>query len=168
MRAFFFGGTMTEFKPYESAAEIEEVVRRFESCGYQPEEFVHARHLTVSAWYFLHFDAETAKERMRSGLQQFIRHHGKSGYHVTMTEFWLQVVEEVLHAIPEGDGALASVNQAVERLNDKVLIYEYFSRERLDSVEAKAGLIPPDRKPLAGARDRATEGRILNLRRARP
>jgi hypothetical protein len=158
---------MTEFTPYESPAEIEEVVRRFESCGYQPEEFVHARHLTVAAWYFLQFDADTAKERMRSGLQKFIRHHGKSGYHVTVTEFWLQAVEEVLHGIPESDGSVATVNKAVERLNNKGLIYEYFSRERIDSVEAKAGLIPPDRKALAGAGDSATEGRIPSLRQAR-
>jgi hypothetical protein len=141
---------MTEFKPYGSAAEIEEVVRRFESCEYQPEEFVHARHLTVATWYFLQFEASAAEERMRAGLQKFIRYHGKSGYHVTITEFWLRLVRHTLRELQANDGAVAGVNRVVERLNSKALILEYFSRERVESTEAKAGWLEPDLKMLPG------------------
>lgn len=140
---------MPEFEPYRTEAEIEAVVRRFESCEYQPEEFVHARHLTVAAWYFLHFDRAAAEERMRAGLLKFIKHHGKNAYHVTITEFWLQMVEQTLHQEGTGDGPVSRVNRAVERLSDKSLIYDYFSRARLESPEAKTRRIAPDLKPLA-------------------
>jgi hypothetical protein len=143
---------MTEFKLYGTAAEIEEVVRRFEDCDYQPEEFVHMRHLTVAAWYFLHFDADAAEERMRAGLQKFIRHHRKSGYHVTITEFWLQLVRNRLREAGENEGYVAAVNQAVEPLNNKALLYEYFSHGRIDSAEAKAGWVEPDLKTMPGVR----------------
>ncbi|MGA8220963.1 MAG: hypothetical protein WB780_04855 [Candidatus Acidiferrales bacterium] len=142
---------MTEFKAYGSAAEIEEVVRRFESCEYLPDEFVHARHLTVATWYFLHFEASAAEGRMRAGLQKFIRHHGKSGYHVTITEFWLRLVKQTLRDIRANDEGVAGVNRVVERLNNKAVIYEYFSRGRVESAEAKAGWLEPDLKMLPGA-----------------
>ncbi len=142
---------MSEFERYRSKAEIEEVVRRFESCNYQPEEFSHARHLTVAAWYFLHSDPKAAGERVRAGLQKFIRHHGKNGYHITMSEFWLRFVKKTLQEIgPEGD-FVSRVNQVVERLNNKSLIYEYYSREQLDTPEAKAAWIGPDLKDIPAA-----------------
>jgi hypothetical protein len=144
MRAIFFGGTMPESERYRSEAEIEEVVRRFESCDYQPEEFFHARHLTVAAWYFLHFDVKAAEERMRAGLQKFIRHHGKNGYHVTITEFWLRLVNRTLREMGPGDDFISRVNQVVERLNDKNLLYQYYSHNQLDSSEAKAAWIEPE------------------------
>jgi hypothetical protein len=148
MRAVFFGGTMSEFARYRSSVEIEEVVRRFEDCDYETEEFFHARHLTVAAWYFSQLDLKAAEERMSAGLQKFIRHHGKIGYHVTITEFWLRFVKKTLQEMsPEGD-FVSRVNKVVERLNNKGLIYEYYSRERLDTPEAKAAWIGPDLKDI--------------------
>jgi hypothetical protein len=141
---------MTEFKPYWSEAEIEDVVRRFESCEFKPEEFFHARHLTVAAWYFLHFDEKTASERMRAGLVKFIRHHGKNGYHETITEFWLRSVRDALRETEQSDGLVMRVNRVVAALDDKHLIYEYYSHERVDSAKAKAGWVEPDLKALPG------------------
>jgi hypothetical protein len=151
MRAVFFGGTMPEFERYRSEAEIEEVVRRFESCDYQPEEFFHARHLTVAAWYFLLFDTKAAEERMRAGLRKFIRHHGKNGYHATITEFWLRLVNRILQETRPGDDFVSRVNQVVEALANKTLIYEYYSAGRLDTPEAKTAWIEPELKRIPGA-----------------
>jgi len=130
---------------YHTAAEIEEVVRRFENCSYSPEEFVHARHLTVATWYFAEFPGEVAREKMRSALKKFIAHYGKNGYHQTITEFWLRLVEKAVrksHA--QNDDIVALANNLVANLKNKDLIYEYFSRERLGSQEAKARWIEPD------------------------
>jgi hypothetical protein len=151
MRAFFFGGAMPEFERYRSEAEIEEVVRRFESCDYKPEEFVHARHLIVAAWYFLHLDTEAAEDRMRVVLRKFIRHHGKNGYRVTITEFWVRLVNKTLQAIGPSEELASRVNQVVERLNNKSLIYEYYSRDQLDTPEAKAAWIGTDLKDIPAA-----------------
>jgi len=142
---------MLEFERYRSEAEIEDVVRRFESCDYKPEEFVHARHLTVAAWYFLHLDTVAAENRMRTGLQKFIQHHGKNGYHVTITEFWLRLVNKTLHEMgPEG-GFVSRLNQVVEVLNNKDLIYQYYSRKQLEMPGAKAARMEPDLKRIPKA-----------------
>lgn len=160
---------MTEFAPYRTEAEIEEVVRRFEACEYKPEEFFHARHVTVTSWYFLKFGEETARERMCSGLMTFIRHHGRQGYHETITQFWLRMVEnEVREASGVGCESVALVNLAVARLGDKNLIYEYYSRERLQSAEAKTTYLEPDLKALPGGRgQKAARGKEISSSPAR-
>src|SRR5271168_3540038 len=104
---------MPPFTPYRSEAEIEEVVERFETCTYTPEEFFHARHLTVAAWYFLKLDTKTAEERMRAGLLKFIRHHGKNAYHETITEFWLRLVNHRVCQAETSRDSVALVNEIV-------------------------------------------------------
>jgi hypothetical protein len=145
---------MPPFTPYRTEAEIEEVLQRFETCTYTPEEFFHARHLTVAAWYFLKLDTKTADERMRAGLLKFIRRHGKNGYHETITEFWLRLVAYHIrrHARLGRHSAVPvyeTINAIVERLNDKGLIQAYYSRELLASPDAKARWVAPDLAPLA-------------------
>ncbi|MGA8142682.1 MAG: hypothetical protein WB987_02205 [Candidatus Acidiferrales bacterium] len=140
---------MTNAYFYRTAAEIEEVVRRFEECSYTPEEFVHARHLTVAAWYFAMFDAKAARERMRSGLRKFIAYHGKSGYHETITEFWLRLVENTVRESKSGElGLVARVNDVIARGRDKDLIYEHYRRESLATPKAKVTCLEPDLRPL--------------------
>ena len=117
---------MLDAPHYRTEEEIEDVVRRFENCSYTPEEFVHARHLTVAAWYFATMESKAAQEKMRAGLRQFIAHHGKNGYHVTITEFWLARVEKLVAEQHDAEkGLVPLVNSVVERCSDKNLIYEY-------------------------------------------
>jgi len=139
---------MPVFAPYRTAAEIEEVVRRFETCQYTPEEFVHARHLTVAAYYFSQSNRETGEKRMRAGLRKFIGHHGKDGYHETITGFWLHMAGRNSGAAVREEELVPFVNDVVERLGDKDLIYEYFSKMRLYSAEAKEAWVEPDLKAL--------------------
>jgi hypothetical protein len=142
---------MPEFERYSSEAEIKEVVSRFEGCAYQPEEFFHPRHLTVAAWYFLHFEGKAAEERMRTGLQTFIRHHGRNAYHVTITEFWLRLVKNTLQQTGASDDSVSRVNQVIECLKSKTLIDEYYTREQLDAPEAKKEWIEPKSKRMPSA-----------------
>ena len=136
---------MTDAPAYRTDAEIEDVVKRFEECAYSPEDFVHAKHLTVAACYFVRLEPQAAREKMRSGLRKFIAHHGKNGFHVTITEFWLQLVERSVLQRKDHHRELTSiVNEIVKRLRDKNLIYEYFGRDRINSANAKAAWIEPD------------------------
>ena len=144
---FLFWGFVPEALHYRMKEEIEDVVRRFETCSYTPEEFVHARHLTVAAWCFATMESEAAREKMRAGLRRFIAYHGKSGYHATITEFWLERVESLVTELrAEGEDMVPLVNSVVAHCGDKNLIYESYTRERIASPEAKAAKIEPDIK----------------------
>ena len=140
---------MSDALHYRTDEEIEDVVHRFESCSYTPEEIVHARHLTVAAWCFAIMEPVAARQKMRAGLRRFIAHHGKNGYHVTITEFWLGRVEKLVAELREREEDLVPlVNSVVERNSDKNLVYEFYSRERIASPEAKARWIEPDIKSI--------------------
>ncbi|HEY1525477.1 MAG TPA: hypothetical protein VGH51_04495 [Candidatus Angelobacter sp.] len=123
-------------------AEIITLVDRLERCLLPKEEFHHRDHLTVVVVYLYAADLETAIDRMRATLKRFAGHHHVSGlYHETLTRFWLQQVEQRLD---RGLCLRESVWQIHEQLNDKNLAFEYYSRERINSKEAKEKWLTPD------------------------
>jgi hypothetical protein len=127
-------------------AEILTLVDRLERCLLAKEEFHHRDHLTVAVVYLYASDLETSMDRMRSSLKRFAGHHGVTGlYHETLTRFWLQQVEKLL----DRDKCLEqSVARVREKLNSKNLVFEYYSRERIESKEAKESWLEPDLKKL--------------------
>ncbi|MBZ5491019.1 MAG: hypothetical protein LAO76_08815 [Acidobacteriia bacterium] len=128
-------------------AEILTLVDRLERCLLGKEEFHHRDHLAVAVVYLYASDLETAMDRMRSNLKRFAAHHGMSGlYHETLTRFWLLQVERHMD---RSECLEQSVRKIQEKLSDKNLAFEYYSRERIDSQEAKEKWIEPDLKPLA-------------------
>ncbi len=125
-------------------AEILTLVDRLERCLLAKEEFHHRDHLAVSVVYLYAADFDTALDRMRSSLKRFAGHHHVTGlYHETLTRFWLQQVDMRL----DRQLCLAeSVRSIQAQLNDKNLAFEYYSRERINSKEAKERWLPPDLK----------------------
>jgi hypothetical protein len=127
-------------------AEILTLVDRLERCLPGKEEFHHRDHLAVAVVYLYASDLETAMDRMRSSLKRFAAHHGVTGlYHETLTRFWLLHVERRLdrsRCLEE------SVREVQEQLNDKNLAFEYYSRERITSKEARETWLKPDLKEL--------------------
>jgi len=122
-------------------AEILTLVRQLEQCQLSPADFHHRDHLAVSAAYLYSGDLETALARVRVALLRFIAHHGLQGYHETITRFWLQQVEKRLDL----NLCLAkSVERIQEELGDKNLVYCYYSKELLDSPQARERWVEPD------------------------
>jgi hypothetical protein len=134
-------------QPFRSAAEIEILVQKFESCQLSLAEFKHREHLTVALWYLSGLTVREAIERMREGLQRFISHHGETGYHETITVFWLKVVRGFL----EGTGAARPLpelaNELLETQGHSRLINDYYSRELISSEGARRTWVEPDVKP---------------------
>jgi hypothetical protein len=127
-------------------AEILTLVDRLERCLPAKEDFHHRDHLTVAVVYLYSADLETAMNRMRASLKRFAAHHGVTGlYQETLTRFWLQQVEQRLD---RRECLSESVRKAREQLNDKNLAFDYYSRERIESQEAKETWLEPDLKEL--------------------
>ncbi len=137
---------------YTDEAEIHEVVRKFEQCAYGLGEFTHSRHLTVACWYLCKYPPALALTRMREGLQRFIAHHGRQGYHETITRFWMELLGSYLGQLPGNGSALTQVNCALERYANKETLFDYYSRERVMSETARKHWIEPDLQPVAGIR----------------
>lgn len=121
--------------------EILTLVDRLEHCSLSPHEFRHRDHLAVAVAYLYSAELERALDKMRASLCRFVAHHGGNRYHETATRFWMLQAEKHL------DRSLClqdAVERVISALTDKDLIYQYYSRARLDSVEAKQGWVTPD------------------------
>ena len=133
---------------YKSDDEIHSLVSEFEACSFHPSKFRHQQHLAVVLWYVATLPYPDASERMKRGIQLLAASFGKTGYHETITEFWLRMVRGFL---PEGERTESTAvlaNQLIEKYADKNLILDYYSAELLASSEAKSDWVEPDVKPL--------------------
>ena len=134
---------------YQSADEVESVVRDFEACTTLPSEFTHQAHLTVALWYLSRLSVTEAAERMREGLFRFLNHYGERGYNETITIFWLKVVQSFLAGTTSASRSMTELaNELTADYNNSRLIYDYYSKELLASEEAKDNWVEPDLRPL--------------------
>jgi hypothetical protein len=135
---------------YKNEAEIEAVVRGFESCTTGKEEFKHRSHLTVAVWYLCQFTQEEALQRIRPGLFRFLDHHGvgREKYNETLTIFWLKLVQRASDQADNDASLVDKANLVLERLCDPAIVFEYYSEASLKSEKAKTGWIEPDLKNL--------------------
>jgi hypothetical protein len=121
-------------------AEILVLVQNLEDCRLAPGDFHHRDHLAVAVVYLYAADLAGALENMRASLIRFISHHGLKGYNETVTRFWMQEVERRLdRSLCLGE----SVRRIQARLDDKNLIYQSYTKETLNSAEAKERWVEP-------------------------
>jgi hypothetical protein len=133
---------------FKNDAELNELVRAFETCEIHPAEFKHYQHLAVALWYVKHGPYEEASEKMRKGIQRLAAAYGKTGYHETITLFWLKVVHNFFATGPGGESLFEMANKLANQHGNKNLIADYYSEERIASVQAKNEWVEPDLKQL--------------------
>jgi len=138
-------------KLYTDAAEIEDIVRRFESCDLPPAEFDHRAHLMVALCYLRRMPFQEAHARTRINLKRFLDHHSvdPQQYNETMTLFWLKVVDRFLVASRESTPVEAMAEALLKSHDDSRLIYSHYSRELLTSDRARTAWVEPDLQPLS-------------------
>jgi hypothetical protein len=135
---------------FRSESEIEEIVRRLESCDFEKGEFTHAMHLAVAAWYLSQYSPQEALEHMRSALVRLTNKFGVKAYHETITCFWLRAVHNFLILQGTERSLTESVNQLTNHCAIKDAVYEYYSRDLLMSDAARDNWVEPDLKLLPG------------------
>ena len=131
---------------FKDEAELRDLVRAFETCEIHPAEFKHYQHLAVALWYVAYFPYEEASTRMRNGIQKLAAVYGKTGYHETITIFWLRLVRDFFEDVKPGESITTMANAIAGKFSDKNLINDYYSAELLASRQAKEELVEPDLK----------------------
>lgn len=135
---------------YQTDEEVLEVVRRFESCELPPADFNHREHLLVALCYLKRMSEAEALARVRTRINAYVRAHGVNPnlYHETITAFWLKRVRASLARARAGAGLAALTNALADECGRSRLIYDYYSKELLDSETARRGWVEPDLRPL--------------------
>jgi len=134
-------------KYYKTEEEIRALVESFEACSFHPSEFRHYQHLTVALWYVRKLPFAEATEKVTRGIRRLAETYGKTGYHETITLFWLRVVSCFI-AERENLRLPELANALIEHCVDKDLIGRHYSANLLASPKAKAEWVEPDLDPL--------------------
>ena len=131
----------------------EEFLAAFENGSLPFEQWSHRAHVRVAFLYASRLDANSALDRMRSGIKAYNRANEvpealDQGYHETITVAFMRLICELV--------ALESVAQTSEefaqrwpQLLDKRVLKRFYSRSRLMSAVAKARYVEPDLTPLS-------------------
>ena len=93
---------------------------------------------------------------MKRGIRRLAETYGKTGYHETITIFWLKVVKDFFDHKYAASSLAEIANQLANRFADKAVIGDYYSSDLLNSAQAKAEWVEPDLKTLVlsrGSRD---------------
>ena len=144
----------SETKASAALSEVRTLVARFEDASLTKDEWNHRAHLTVAAWYLLRHEEARATEKVVSGILHFNSVNGiektrTSGYHETLTLFWLAVVGRYLRKLPADLPLLEKINRSVATYEGQLRLFlEHYSPERIWSWEARLAWMEPDLKPL--------------------
>jgi hypothetical protein len=135
---------------YRTDEEVSEVVRRFESCELPPADFNHREHLLVALCYLLRMGEAEALERVRARLNAYVAAHGINPnlYHETITLFWLRRVRAYVESDGAGHNLAEMTNALAAECGSSRLVFDYYSKELIDSDEARREWVEPDLKPL--------------------
>ena len=136
-------------------ADAEAMVEKFLDGSLSPGEFSHEAHL-ITGLCLLARHGDGTLGFIRQKLMDFLAAAGipntdTSGYHETMTSFWLHILQK---EFADGNGQVhwnqATLDELLfsEKLANRNLWLEHYSKERMMSVEARKGLVEPDLKPL--------------------
>jgi len=132
-------------KGHELSIEDRSFRESFETARLEPASFRHREHLRLAYAYLVENDTDTAVERMRKALLEFLRKHGidPSKYHETMTRAWILAVHHFMAITPPCPSADAFIGANPRMLDPKIMLTHY-SADLLFSPEAREKFVEPD------------------------
>jgi len=125
---------------YQTDAEIENVVRSFETCETDKDGFKHRDHVIVAIWYVETLGREAALEHMRSSLMRFLDHHGvdRTKYSEEVTVFWIDRVAQTLKELGPEMSLVEKCNRIVQSTEFQKDAVNLPARTPAARVEAEA------------------------------
>jgi hypothetical protein len=138
---------------YRTAADVARLVHEFENCRLERAEWTHQAHLVVALWYLLRHDEAKAVRLIRESIRRYneaggVKQTRTGGYHETITLFYIRIIRRFLSAASPDCTLMMLVKSVINNCGDKNLPFEYYSRERLLSWEARTEWCEPDLKAL--------------------
>ena len=138
---------------YASEAEIIRVGEEFLACTLPRLEWTHAAHFAAALWLMRHRTDLDAARDMPGMIRAYNESAGRvnddsGGYHETITQASLRALRGVLDVNPETPIYQLVNALMASNLGNPNWLLEYWSRDRLMSVEARRQWSEPDLKPL--------------------
>ena len=140
--------------PFSSESALTEFLKAFEEGTYPIKQWTHESHIIMAAGYLSQLSEEAATPVIREGIKHFNLSQGgqntnTSGYHETLTIFWIRIVAAFLETLPETLSRLDKVRACANKFGPlSGLFRDYWSYDLLQSTEARKEWRAPDLKAL--------------------
>ncbi|KAI9130427.1 hypothetical protein ON05_021705 [Acaryochloris sp. CCMEE 5410] len=132
------------------------IAQEFCDCTLPKSAWTHEAHLRVGLWHLMHYSPPTALNLLRERIRRYnvvcgVVNSETSGYHETITQFYLKVIVYFLeqHDVSQPIDQLAEA--LIEAWGDRNLPLIYYSKDRLMSKEARQHWVEPDLARMPGA-----------------
>jgi hypothetical protein len=138
---------------FSTNKEIESLIRAFEDCTLPRSQWTHAAHLTVALWYLVRYSHSDAIALIRQGIERYnaamgIQATKNSGYHETLTLFWIHLVRYYLVTKHSQNSLPCLANELILVYGDRALPLTYYSHDLLMSWKARTSWVEPNLKNL--------------------
>lgn len=137
--------------PGDSATD--RLVAAFVACTLPAAEWTHEAHLRVGLWHRLRMPAEASLDRLRDRIGRYNESLGNEnsdtdGYHETITRFYVVLIDRFVATADVTRDLDELADELIARLGFRGLPLDYYSPDRLFSVEARRAWLAPDLAPL--------------------
>ena len=135
---------------FDTEESLDRFIAAFEDGSWPGADWKHSHHLVVAACYVIQYGRDEALRRARVNIARYNESQGgqnteDSGYHETLTVFWMNVVAD---AVPPGTSRVDAVREVVRVLAPRRDLWrDFYSFDVVKSREARATYIAPDRVP---------------------
>lgn len=133
--------------------EIEKLIQQFQNRTLPKEVWTHEAHLIVALWFVKKYPKSEATCLIRAGIISYnvavgTPNTATSGYHETITLFWIWLIGEYISNHPTLDIEVLVSSFLQSKYAQKDIFFKYYSKELLFSVEARANWLKPDLRSL--------------------
>jgi hypothetical protein len=140
---------MSDKPQIDLSTEVLSLVKAFENKTLAKSSWTHQAHLSVGIYYLLHFSFYEALCLLKANIITYNQSVGTvnnstSGYHETLTIFWLKVLANFIESVDDKNLSLVCRKFFASKWASKEIPFLYYSRERLFSAEARAIWVNPD------------------------
>ena len=137
---------------YNSIEELEDLVAKFISKTLPSNAWTHFAHLSVGLW----FVAQHGREASSILMPKYIKNYNLSlgnentdsgGYHQTITQFWIWLLDSYWRNVSDQTPLLKAVNNLHESLyGNPTNFLKFYSKDLIFSTQARRSFIEPDLK----------------------
>lgn len=126
-----------------------ELLNLFERQEISNDDWTHTLHIRIASIYLKKHNFDRALEKVKSGIKKLntenkVPESQFRGFHETLTVAWLRLVQTKLNT-SKAPTSLHLLVEHPELLNSR-LLNDYYSDDRLMSLEAKIKFLEPDLK----------------------
>jgi hypothetical protein len=136
---------------FDSDESLQKLVENFECGTLKEHEWHHAEHLAICFWYLCRTTFIDAVFKMKLGILKYneryqVQQTSNRGYHETITMFFVKLVHRYAKELDLTEGELVVHLRPFLEAHSNFLsvLWQYYSRPVLNSLEARIQWVEPD------------------------